>query len=85
MPDTTAVRGPGPEPDGVFQGMEYSLAVTRIQRFLEEEAVVWLSTVRPDGTPHIVPVWFWWDGDLAAGLLEARRREVRRSAGRARP
>ncbi len=42
--------------------MEYSLAVTRIQRFLEEEAVVWLSTVRPDGTPHIVPVWFWWDG-----------------------
>ena len=42
--------------------MEYSLAVNRIQRFLEEEAVVWLSTVRPDGTPHIVPVWFWWDG-----------------------
>ena len=42
--------------------MDYSLAVTRIQRFLEEEAVVWLSTVRPDGTPHIVPVWFWWDG-----------------------
>ena len=42
--------------------MDYSLAVARIQRFLEEEAVVWLSTVRPDGTPHIVPVWFWWDG-----------------------
>jgi PPOX class probable F420-dependent enzyme len=42
--------------------MEYSLAVARIQRFLDEEPIVWLSTVRPDGTPHIVPVWFWWDG-----------------------
>ena len=42
--------------------MEYSLAVTRIQRFLEEEAIVWLSTVRPDGTPRVGPVWFWWDG-----------------------
>ena len=74
MPDTTAVRGRG-RAGRHAPGMEYSLAVTRIQRFLEEEAVVWLSTVRPDGTPHIVPVWFWWDGDVAAGLLQARRRE----------
>jgi PPOX class probable F420-dependent enzyme len=40
-----------------------TLAATRIRRFLEEEPVVWLSTVRPDGTPHIIPVWFFWDGD----------------------
>ena len=24
---------------------------------------MWLSTVRPDGLPHLVPTWFWWDGE----------------------
>jgi hypothetical protein len=24
---------------------------------------IWLSTTRPDGRPHAVPVWFVWDGD----------------------
>lgn len=23
---------------------------------------IWLSTTRPDGRPHAVPVWFTWDG-----------------------
>ena len=23
---------------------------------------MWLSTVRPDGLPHLVPIWFSWDG-----------------------
>jgi PPOX class probable F420-dependent enzyme len=27
------------------------------------ERVVWLSTVRPDGSPHLVPTWFLWDGE----------------------
>ncbi|MGP4050959.1 pyridoxamine 5'-phosphate oxidase family protein [Streptomyces sp. 2A115] len=39
---------------------------------LAQEKNVWLSTVRPDGSPHVTPVWFvflrgsWWigaDGD----------------------
>ena len=30
---------------------------------LEREPVVWLSSVRPDGRPHVVPVWFMWDGE----------------------
>lgn len=29
---------------------------------LAAEPIIWLSTVRPDGRPHLVPVWFWWDG-----------------------
>lgn len=24
---------------------------------------IWLSTTRPDGRPHAVPVWFVWDGE----------------------
>ena len=37
--------------------------VERVRPMLAEERVVWLSTVRPDGTPHLVPTWFWWDGE----------------------
>jgi len=32
------------------------------QKRLEKEIVIWLGTVGADGTPHAVPVWFWWDG-----------------------
>jgi PPOX class probable F420-dependent enzyme len=35
----------------------------RVVPMLAGERVAWLSTVRPDGTPHLVPTWFWWDGD----------------------
>jgi PPOX class probable F420-dependent enzyme len=34
----------------------------RAQRRLEKEIVIWLATVGADGSPHAVPVWFWWDG-----------------------
>jgi hypothetical protein len=23
---------------------------------------IWISTTRPNGRPHAVPVWYWWDG-----------------------
>jgi PPOX class probable F420-dependent enzyme len=29
---------------------------------LRVEPIIWLSSVRPDGSPHLVPVWFLWDG-----------------------
>ncbi len=34
----------------------------RVARRLEQEIVIWLTTVRADGTPQPSPVWFWWDG-----------------------
>jgi PPOX class probable F420-dependent enzyme len=34
----------------------------RIDRLLRKEPVLWLSSVRPDGRPHLVPIWFSWDG-----------------------
>jgi PPOX class probable F420-dependent enzyme len=34
----------------------------RIDRLLRSEPVLWLSSVRPDGRPHLVPIWFSWDG-----------------------
>lgn len=27
---------------------------------LQTEANIWLATVRPDGQPHLVPLWFAW-------------------------
>jgi PPOX class probable F420-dependent enzyme len=38
-------------------------AVARIDAMLRSESVVWVSTVSPDGSPHLVPIWFSWDGE----------------------
>jgi PPOX class probable F420-dependent enzyme len=35
----------------------------RILRRLEDELIIWLTTVRGDGQPQSVPVWFAWDGE----------------------
>ncbi len=43
----------------------------RVARRLREEKLGWLTTVRPDGTPVPVPVWFLWDGD-ASFLIYSR-------------
>ena len=34
-----------------------------IDQRLRENTIVWLNTVRPDGRPHAVAVWFLWDGE----------------------
>jgi PPOX class probable F420-dependent enzyme len=34
-----------------------------VEQRLRHEAVVWLTTVRPDGMPQPTPVWFLWDGE----------------------
>jgi len=54
-----------------------SPAAARVRRFLEEEPILWLSTVRPDGTPHIVPIWFWWDGHAILVFSKPEARKVR--------
>jgi PPOX class probable F420-dependent enzyme len=50
-------------------------AVARIDRMLRTETVVWLSSVGPSGTPHLVPIWFSWDGErvLIASKPHARK------------
>lgn len=34
----------------------------KIDVWLQGFRSIWVSTVRPDGRPHAVPVWYWWDG-----------------------
>lgn len=43
----------------------------QIQQRLETEANIWFSTVRPDGRPHLVPVWFAWYGGKLYACIEA--------------
>ena len=38
-------------------------AGARAERRLRNEEIAWLTTVRPDGQPQTVPVWFHWDGE----------------------
>ena len=45
---------PLPVPDNDFGA--------RVRRRLEDERVIWLTTVGKDGTPQPNPVWFHWDG-----------------------
>jgi PPOX class probable F420-dependent enzyme len=49
---------------------------------LSAELIIWLGTVRPDGRPHNVPVWFAWH-DPAILIFSmpntAKTRDLRRS------
>ncbi len=36
---------------------------------LRDEIIIWLGTVRPDGRPHLVPVWFLWEPDTSSILI----------------
>jgi PPOX class probable F420-dependent enzyme len=38
-------------------------AGARADRRLREEIMIWLTTVRSDGQPQSVPVWFLWAGE----------------------
>ena len=53
--------------------LEWAWAVER----LASSHDFWLATVRPDGRPHVMPVWAVWRGDAlwfttAAGSIKAR-------------
>ncbi len=50
-----------------------------VRAFLADRHLATLTTLRADGTPHVVPVGFTWDGDVRAvrvitsgGSLKAR-------------
>jgi nitroimidazol reductase NimA-like FMN-containing flavoprotein (pyridoxamine 5'-phosphate oxidase superfamily) len=35
----------------------------KIDIWLQGYRSIWLSTTRPDGRPHCVPVWYWWEAE----------------------
>ncbi len=52
---------------------EYAHAAER----LRDDPMIWLSSVRPDGRPHIVPVWFLWDGTAVVIFSKPDNQKIR--------
>lgn len=55
---------------GVTCDVEASTALTRAR-------VGWLGTRDAEGTPHLVPVWFYWDGATITIYSKPHARKVR--------
>src|SRR5258706_8796580 len=36
-----------------------------VRERLSKERTLWMATTRPDGRPHVAPVWFVWHEDRA--------------------
>jgi PPOX class probable F420-dependent enzyme len=49
----------------------------RAERRLHEEEIAWLTTVRQDGQPQSVPVWFLWDGQTFLIYSQPGRQKLR--------
>ncbi|HEY0737114.1 MAG TPA: TIGR03667 family PPOX class F420-dependent oxidoreductase [Herpetosiphonaceae bacterium] len=44
---------------------------------LRTELIMWLSSTRPDGRPHLVPVWFLWDGQSILIFSKPNNQKIR--------
>ena len=43
---------------------------------LRDDPVVWLSSVQANGRPHVVPVWFHWNGERIVAFSKPSARKV---------
>ncbi len=48
-----------------------------VQQLLREEETIWFTTVRADGQPQPVPVWFLWDGGTFLIYSQPRNQKLR--------
>lgn len=54
---------------------------SKIDNWLRAFRSIWVSTTRPDGRPHAVPVWFLWDG-RSLYFISGRRLQKSRNLAR---
>ncbi len=48
-----------------------------IDQRLREDIILWLASVRPDGRPHMVAVWFLWDGEHIFIFSQPNNQKIR--------
>lgn len=48
-----------------------------INQRLQNDIIGWLTTVRPDGRPHSVAVWFLWDGESILIFSKPNQQKIR--------
>jgi PPOX class probable F420-dependent enzyme len=54
----------------------------QVERRLKTEQNLWLATVRPNGAPHLVPIWFVWVAGkiyLCTGADSVKARNLRQN------
>jgi PPOX class probable F420-dependent enzyme len=49
---------------------------TSVQERLQREKMIWFTTVRPDGRPHNLPVWFLWEGESILLFSKPKARKI---------
>lgn len=52
-------------------------SLLRVHELLANARVIWLSSVRPDGRPHVVPTWFDWDGEAITVFTRPEAQKAR--------
>jgi PPOX class probable F420-dependent enzyme len=53
---------------------------SKIHNWLQAFRSIWVSTTRPDGRPHAVPVWYTWDGRYLYFISDRRLQKARNLA-----
>ena len=48
-----------------------------VEERLRSDEMVWLTTVRPDGRPHNIPVWFLWESATILIFSKPNSRKIR--------
>ena len=48
-----------------------------IDQRLRSDIIIWLTTVRADGRPHSVAVWFLWDGEQFLIFSRPKNQKIR--------
>jgi PPOX class probable F420-dependent enzyme len=49
----------------------------REEALLKVGIVLWFGSTRPNGRPHIVPVWFSWDGETFCLMTQPESQKVK--------
>ena len=49
----------------------------QIHEYLKQPLIADLATVNPDGSPHVAPVWFRWDGEVVKVFTQTTAVKVR--------
>jgi PPOX class probable F420-dependent enzyme len=52
-------------------------SIIRLHELLGGARILWLSSARPDGRPHVVPTWFDWDGEVITVFARPDAQKVR--------
>lgn len=48
-----------------------------VEERLQTEPIIWLTSVRADGRPHLVPVWYYWDGSTVLIFSQPNNQKIR--------